>query len=114
MPFTLGQFPLRLKEGQGAENKKRALLIFLRALLNLKVYGTFNMQTNIIKRGSSLFFLLKGKKGVTFLMIRNKGAIHSMKGQAGRSALMKLSGKNSAYSSETKHYNIDHISKKYK
>ena len=41
---------LRLKKGQGAENKKRALLIFLRAhfwfpkaLLSLKVYDIFNV-----------------------------------------------------------------------
>ena len=48
--YRLAEFPLRLKKGQGTENKKRALLIFLRAhfgfpkaLLSLKVYDIFNV-----------------------------------------------------------------------
>ena len=61
------------------------------------------MQTNIIKRGSSLFFFIKGQEGCYFFNDKEQaiqgeqgGAIHSMKGQAGRSTLLKLSGGNSA------------------
>ena len=43
------------------------------------------MQTNIVKRDPFSLFLLRGKKG----------AIHSLKGQAGHSVLQKLSGGNS-------------------
>ena len=90
------------REGQGTENKERALLIFLRVhfwfpkvLLNLKEYDILNMKTNIVKRYPFSHFLLKGKKGSIFWKRDNKSAIHSVKVQAGHSALLILSGGNS-------------------
>ena len=81
------EFPPASKKGLGTKSNKRALLLFLRAhfcfpkaLLNLKVYDTFNMQTNIVKRHPFPLFFTKGRKGCYFFYMRdNKGAIHSMK-----------------------------------
>ena len=43
-----------------------------------------------------LFFLMRATRGLFFCNEGNKGAIYSMRGQAGCSALLKLSGGNSA------------------
>ena len=76
---TIPRVFLGPKKGQVAENKKRADLIFLRAhfwfpkaLLSLKVYDTFNMKINIVKRHPFSFFS-KGQEGWYFLNEKQQG-----------------------------------------
>ena len=80
----------RLKNTQGAENKKRVFLIFLRAyfwfpkrLLNLKVYDNIWYVNKYRKKASFLFFYLKGKKGAYFLNEGQQGC-YSFCERAGR------------------------------
>ena len=90
---------LRLEKGQGAENKKRALLIFLRAhfwfpkaLLSLKVYDIFNMKMNIIKRHPFSLFLLKGKKNAIFEWRATRALFILWKGRQGTASFWNCLG----------------------
>ena len=60
----------------------------------------FTSMWYIVKKQSFLLFFTKGQEGCFFFLFfflneDNKGAIHAMRGQAGRSDLLKLSGRNS-------------------
>ena len=69
------------------------IFLFPNSFLNLKVYDTFNMQTNILKT-SFFFFLLKGKKGAIFFLWGTKRTLFILwKGKQGATPFWNCQGK---------------------